>query len=314
MKAFIFAGQGSQKEGMGLDLYQKSKEARVLFNQADEILGYKFTDIMFNASEGILMDTRNTQLALFIYEVVVALSQHEIEPQVLAGHSLGEYSALVVSNCITFEDGINLIKDRGQILYDAYQSKPSAMGAVIGLSDGIVENLLADLRKEYNQEVYVANYNGPGQLVIAGSKILIKDACKRFVNLGAKKSFPLPMKAIGHTPLCEQEALLLSECIEKINFQKPKYPIYQCVDGLPHTDVEVIKNNLKKHIVQPVQWTSIVNNMVKDSVNSFYEVGTDDTLQKIIQRMYPNKYITSIWSIPTYNNITPFKLENYEIK
>lgn len=309
MKSLIFAGQGCQKEGMGKDLYEKSSQAKELFEYANNILGMRFTDLMFNSDEAFLMDTRNTQMAVFVYEIVMALAQKEIVPDCMAGHSLGEYSALVVAGSISFEDGINLIKKRGDILHDAFEIRPGAMGAVIGLPDEVVENMIDEVGKQNNEKIYVANYNGPGQLVISGTRDGVKMACKRLKELGAKRAMLLPMKASGHCPNAQQEADQLMEHIQKIDIKEPSCPIYQCVDGLPHTNPGEIRQNLIDHLTHPVQWTRMTNEMANSGVTDFYEVGTDDTLQKIVSRMYPNLNVTSLWSIPTYNNINPYNIQ-----
>lgn len=314
MKALIFTGQGCQKQGMGADLYAKNQKARELFDYADSVLEEKFTDIMFNASEDILLDTRNTQLAVFIYEVVTALSQNSVKADFVAGHSLGEYSALVYNKCIEFDDAIRLIKIRGNILNDAFRENPGAMGAVVGLSDDLVVSTLQDISKEIKEALYVANFNGPGQIVIAGKRSAVKHACKVFKEMGAKRAFALPMNASGHNPSVYKEASLLESEINKISFSKPDCPILQCADGLRHTSPEEIRNNLIKHLTHPVLWTMITRNLVKEGVDEFYEVGTDDTLQKIVSRMYPEKFVTSIWNIKELKSIKPYNIEQYELK
>ena len=260
-KAFVFAGQGSQKEGMGKDLYEKCKDAKELFEQANDILGERYTDLMFNSDELFLMDTRNTQMAMLIYEVVLALSQKEIVPDFMAGHSLGEYSALIVSGVVSFEDGILLIKNRGRILHDAFEQRPSAMGAVIGLSDEAVENVISEMSKSIGESLYIANYNGPGQLVLTGSRPMVKEACKRFKEMGAKRALVLPMKASGHSPNNIPEAKELNKYIAEVAFKEPCCPIFQCADGKMHTDPEELRSNLKLHLIQPVQWTRIIQGM-----------------------------------------------------
>ena len=307
--AFVFTGQGCQKEGMGKDLYNKLNTARKVFDEADEIIGYKYSDMIFNSDEQFLMDTRHTQLAVLIYEVAVAKAQSEIYADCMAGHSLGEYAALIVAGSISFEDGISLIKARGQILHDSFETNPGAMGAVIGLPDETVERVIDEVGAKNNEKIYIANFNGPGQLVISGTRNGVKKACKELKELGAKRALVIPMKASGHCPNAQHEADLLKEYIDKITIKEPYCPIYQCVDGLPHTDPVEIRNNLVNHLTHPVQWTKITRNMESDGVSKFYEVGTDDTLQKIITRMCPDKLVTSIWSIDTYNNINPYNIE-----
>lgn len=308
MKAFVFTGQGCQKEGMGKDLYEKSSLARKVFDEADEIIGYKYSDLIFNSDERMLMDTRHTQLSVLIYEVAVAKAQMEIRPDCMAGHSLGEYAALIVAGSISFADGIKLIQARGQILHDSFERNPGSMGAVIGLPDETVEQVINRVSEEEGEKIYIANYNGPGQLVISGTRNSVKKACKELKNLGAKRAMVIPMKASGHCPNAQAEADLLKEYIDHIEIAEPYCPIYQCVDGLPHTNPEEIRYNLINHLTHPVQWTRITRNMERDGVTEFYEIGTDDTLQKIVVRMCPDKTVKSIWSIDTYCNIQPYKI------
>lgn len=307
--AFVFSGQGSQKEGMGKDVYEKSPEARAIFDRADEILGERFSDKIFNSSELDLMDTRITQLAIFIYEVAAALAQDEAIPDCVAGHSLGEYAALVVAGALTFEESLPFIKKRGEVFYEAFQSHPSAMGAVIGVPDQEVKAVLKQVGEEDGENLYIANYNGPGQLVITGAKASVKKACKAFLSLGAKRAFPLPMKGVGHSPNSAEEGRILGEELKKLHWQIPHIPVYQDADGLPHTDPEEILENQIKLMTHPVLWTDITNNMVKNGVTTFYECGADDTLQKIVKRMYPDLTVQSIWDIETYKNVKPYNIK-----
>lgn len=308
MKAFVFSGQGSQKEGMGMDLYAKSAKARVIFDKADEILGEKFSERMFNATEEDLMDTRLTQLSIFIYEVAAALGQEEKVPDCTAGHSLGEYAALVVAGALTFEETLPFIKKRGEVFYEAFQSRPSAMGAVIGVSDEEVLKVLKEVGDEDGENLYIANYNGPGQLVITGARASVKKACKALQAIGAKRALLLPMKGVGHSPNSAEEGRFLAEELKKLHMQTPRIPIYQDADGLPHTDPKEILENQIKLMTCPVLWTDITNNMVANGVTEFYECGADDTLQKIVKRMCPDLIVQSIWDIETYKNIEPYKI------
>lgn len=300
MKAFLFPGQGCQKEGMGKDLYEHSTKAKAIFEQANDILGERFTDTLFTASEDLLMDTRYTQMGVFIYECALAMGQDEVKPDCVAGHSLGEYAALVVSGVLSFEEGVKFIKKRGQVFYEAFQKHPSAMGAIIGISEEQVLDVLKRVSEEDNESLYIANYNGPGQLVITGGRSSVKKACKIFKEMGAKRALVLPQKGVGHSPNSAEEGAILGEELKKLNFMTPHIPIYQDADGLPHTDPKEILENQIKLMTYPVQWTSITNNMAADGVTEFYEVGTDDTLQKMVRRMKPDLLVTSLLHTPEY--------------
>lgn len=299
-KAFLFPGQGCQKEGMGKDLYENFPKAREIFEQANDILGERFSDFLFSAKEDVLMDTRYTQPAIFIYEVAAALSQDDVKPDCVAGHSLGEYAALVVSGALTFEETLLFIKTRGQVFYEAFQKHPSAMGAVIGIPDEQVKDVLKQVGEEDGENLYIANYNGPGQLVVTGARTSIKKACKILKEMGAKRALVLPMKGVGHSPNSAEEGAILAEELKKLNFKTPQIPIYQDADGLPHTDPKEILENQIKLMTYPVLWTDITFNMVKNGMTEFYECGTDDTLQKIVKRMTPESLVTSILHTPVY--------------
>ena len=302
MKAFLFPGQGCQKEGMGKDLYEKFPKAKAIFEEANDILGERFSDTLFSASELLLMDTRYTQPAIFIYEVALAMAQDEVRPDCVAGHSLGEYAAMVVAGALSFEEALPFIKTRGQVFYEAFQKHPSAMGAIIGIQDETVLEVLKKVGEEDGENLYIANYNGPGQLVVTGARMSIKKACKILKEMGAKRAIVLPMKGVGHSPNSAEEGAILAEELKKLHFMKPQVPIYQDVDGLPHTDPKEILDNQIKLMTYPVKWTDITMNMVRDGVSEFYEVGTDDTLQKIVKRMVPEAMVTSLLRTPIYED------------
>lgn len=309
MKAFLFPGQGSQKEGMGRDLYENFPQAKAIFEQANDILGERFSDTLFTASEDLLMDTRYTQMGIFIYECALALGQEEIKADCVAGHSLGEYAALVASGAISFEEGVKFIKKRGEVFYEAFQKHPSAMGAIIGIPEEQVLEVLKQVGDEDGESLYIANYNGPGQLVITGGRASVKKACKIFKAMGAKRALVLPQKGVGHSPNSAEEGAILAEELKKISFKTPQIPIYQDADGEPHTDPMEILDNQIKLMTHPVQWTKLTYNMVANGVTEFYEVGTDDTLQKIVRRMTPESMVTSLIHTPIYEG----KVRDYSI-
>lgn len=300
MKAFIFPGQGCQKEGMGKDLYEKFPKAREIFEQANDILSERFSDFLFAAKEEVLMDTRYTQMGIFIYECALALGQDNIKPDCVAGHSLGEYAALVVSGVLSFDEAVLFIKKRGEVFYEAFQKHPSAMGAIIGIPEEKVQDVLNQVGEEDGEKLYIANYNGPGQLVVTGARASVKRACKVLKDMGAKRALVLPQKGVGHSPNSVEEGRILGEELKKLNFKEAQIPIYQDVDGEPHTNREEILDNQIKLMTFPVQWTNLTFNMLANGVGEFYEVGTDDTLQKIVKRMTPESLVTSILHTPIY--------------
>lgn len=300
MKAFLFPGQGCQKQGMGKDLYDQFPKAKAIFEEANDILGERFSDTLFTASEELLMDTRYTQPAIFIYQVALAKGQDEVHPDCVAGHSLGEYAALVTAGVLSFEETLPFIKTRGQVFYEAFQKHPSAMGAIIGMPDETVKAVLKQVGEEDGQNLYIANYNGPGQLVVTGDRSSIKRACKILKEMGAKRALVLPMKGVGHSPNSAEEGERLAVELRKLNFKNAQIPIYQDADGLPHTDAQEILDNQIKLMTHPVLWTDITNNMAENGVTEYYEVGPDDTLQKMVRRMKPDLLVSSLLHTSTY--------------
>lgn len=307
MKAFVFPGQSSQKLGMGKDLYSKSSKARAIFELANDILGERFSDFMFEASEDILMDTRYTQPAIFIYQVAAALGQDAIMADCTAGHSLGEYAALVVAGALSFEECLPFIKKRGQVFYEAFQRNPSAMGAVIAVPDEQVREVLKQVSEEDQTGLYIANYNGLGQLVITGARESVKKACKILKSMGAKRALLLPQKGVGHSPNSAEEGRILGEELKKMHWTTPRVPVYQDASGKPHIDPAELLENEIKLMTYPVRWTDITMNMKAHGVTEWYEVGCDDTLQKIVARMVPELSVRSIWDTPEYEGIKPYE-------
>lgn len=310
MRAFLFPGQGSQKKGRGKDLYDNFPKAKAIFEKANDILGERFSDTLFTASEDLLMDTRYTQMGIFIYECALAMGQDEVKPDCVAGHSLGEYAALVTAGVLSFEEAVPFIKKRGEVFYEAFQKHPSAMGAIIGIPEEQVLDVLKQVGDKDGENLYIANYNGPGQLVVTGARASVKKACKILKGMGAKRALVLPQKGVGHSPNSAEEGEILGVELRKLHFKDAIIPIYQDADGEPHTNAQEILDNQIKLMTYPVQWTTITNRMDENGVKEFYECGTDDTLQKIVKRMKPESMVTSLIHIPFYGG----KIMDYSIK
>ncbi|MBO4268050.1 MAG: ACP S-malonyltransferase [Bacteroidaceae bacterium] len=284
MKAYVFPGQGAQFPGMGKELYGQNDLVRELFDEADSILGFKITDIMFNGTEEDLRRTDITQPAVFIHSVAVAKSLDGFRPDMVAGHSLGEFSALVASGALSFESGLRLVAQRAGAMQKACEKIPGTMAAIIGLADEKIEEICAQLN-EKGLVVVPANYNSPGQVVISGSKEAITAACPLMQEAGAKRALPLTVGGAFHSPLMTPAKDELEKAISETAFNKPVCPIYQNVDAKPHTDPEEIRRNLVTQLNSPVRWTQSVLNMIADGATEFTECGPGTVLTNLIKRI-----------------------------
>lgn len=281
-KAYVFPGQGSQFVGMGKDLYESNALARELFDKANEILGYSITDIMFGGTDEDLRQTKVTQPAVFLHSVISALCLgDEIKPDMVAGHSLGELSALVACGCLSFEDGLRLVYARAMAMQACCEKVPGTMAAIINLADDKIAEVCAGIEGV----VIPVNFNSPGQVVISGEVDAVSEACIKLKEAGAKRALPLPVGGAYHSPLMEPAAVELAAAIEKAEFKTPVCPIYQNVDAKPYTDPELIKKNLLAQLTSPVRWTQTVVNMIGDGMTEFVECGPGQVLTGLIGRI-----------------------------
>ncbi|MES2477485.1 MAG: ACP S-malonyltransferase [Bacteroidota bacterium] len=280
--AFIFPGQGAQFVGMGKNLYEEHDQAKELFEQANELLGFRITDVMFAGTDEQLKQTNVTQPAVFLHSVIQFLCNSEYKPDMVAGHSLGEFSALVANKTLSFADGLTLVSKRAAAMQRACEINPSTMAAVLGLADDIVEKVCSEIT---NEVVVAANYNCPGQLVISGSIAGIQDACEKMKAAGAKRALVLQVGGAFHSPLMAPAQEELQAAIEATTFSNPTCPVYQNVDARPYTAASDIKNNLMKQLTAPVRWTQTVQNMAADGATQFTEVGPGNVLQGLVKKI-----------------------------
>ena len=282
MKAFLFPGQGAQFPGMGKDIYEASQEAKTLFHQANEILGFNITDIMFGEDAEALKQTQVTQPAIFLHSVILSsVMGKSFNPNCVAGHSLGEFSALVAAKALSLENGLKLVHQRALAMQDACDEVPGTMAAVLGLEDHIIEEVCASI----SGIVVAANYNCPGQLVISGEKEAIALACEAMKEAGAKRALPLPVGGAFHSPLMEPAKTKLAAAIENTSIQNPICPVYQNVVAIGITDAATIKTNLIAQLTAPVRWTQSVQQMLSDGASSFVEVGPGKVLQGLVKKI-----------------------------
>ncbi|MEJ1239793.1 ACP S-malonyltransferase [Chryseolinea sp. T2] len=291
MKAYVFPGQGAQFTGMGKDLYENNERARYFFDTANSILGFDLKEVMFTGTADEQKQTKVTQPAIFVHSVAVALTSDSFKPDMVAGHSLGEFSALVASGALAFEDALRLVSTRALAMQRACEINPSTMAAILGLDDAKVEQICASITDEI---VVAANYNCPGQLVISGSIKGIDVACEKMKAAGARRALPLQVGGAFHSPLMEPARKELADAIASTAFKAPLCPIYQNVNALPATDVSVIKENLISQLTSPVRWTQSVQNMVKDGATTFVECGPGKVLQGLVKKIAPEVEAASL--------------------
>ena len=282
MKAYVFPGQGSQFKGMGKDLYDNSVTAKALFEQANDILGFRITDIMFEGTDEELKQTKVTQPAIFLHSVILAKETPDFQPDMVAGHSLGEFSALVSVGALTFEDGLRLVSARALAMQKACEMNPSTMAAVLNLPDNVIEKICASITDEI---VVAANYNCPGQVVISGSNEGVAKAGEKLKEAGAKRVLPLPVGGAFHSPLMASAREELAAAIENTTFSTPLCPIYQNINAQPSTEIEIIKANLISQLTGAVRWTQSVQNMIADGATTFVECGPGKVLQGLVKKI-----------------------------
>ena len=282
MKAYVFPGQGAQFPGMGKHLYDSIPYAKELFEKANDILGFRITDLMFEGTEEDLKQTKVTQPAIFLHSVILAKTLKDFAPDMVAGHSLGEFSALVAANALSFEDGLQLVAKRAMAMQKACEQNPSTMAAVLALPDEKVEEICRSIQ---NEVVVAANYNCPGQVVISGTEKGIDAACEMMLAAGAKRALKLKVGGAFHSPLMEPARAELANAITTTTFNTPICPIYQNVDAKPQTNPEIIKTNLIAQLTSPVKWTQIVENMMADGASEFMELGPGSVLQGLIKKV-----------------------------